>query len=150
MYLIRNHSSDVEPETVESFEIKLTSSSLLSVPDQRSSSPVTAGVMYCILNLSSSLPSSFLPFLLPSFSSLHADFDGTKVSLKAELFNSLSHVSQRGRCSYEAVICLRVKGSYCLFILQSNLWHHNLKKDSCHTILKYIFFYLYLLLKKKS
>lgn len=66
MYLIKNDRSDVEPETVESFEIKLTSSSLLSVPDQRSNLPVTAGVMYCILNLSSYVPPSFLPPFSPS------------------------------------------------------------------------------------
>lgn len=38
---------------------------------------------------------SFLPFLLPTASSLREDFDGTKVSLKAELFNSLSRVTER-------------------------------------------------------
>lgn len=74
---------------VESFEIKLTNSSLLSVPVQRRSSPVTVSLL-SIVSSTCPLPP---PSLLPSSPSPCRDCDGPKVSLKAELFNSvLCHV----------------------------------------------------------
>lgn len=65
------------------FKIKLTSMSLLRVPVQRRSSPVTGKILSTVF---STCPP---PMSTPSFC---RDFDRPKVSLKAELFNCV-HVS---------------------------------------------------------
>lgn len=96
--------------TVECFEIKLTSSSLLSVPVQRRSSPVTASLL--------SIVSPTCPPPPPPPPSLCRDFDRPKVSLKAELFNSVS-CRECLRRRWPCAVCPQ-KGSWNM--KQSSVW----------------------------